>query len=405
MRYILLAQTTFYVGSPADSPHYPFLPPKKRGHGSPSSSPPPAKRMAGDDDVPMAETYDVYLDSPTVYKPAARGWTKALIQTSHTDDVIELLNGSPAKSMAVVILTSDFHDRGRGPGAIKAIFTAHKIPDADKIDVYPPTPKHAIAGKGMSMPWTNIVSDCSPAFKEAVLADPVYHDTYQDLPFSFYCLNNSLSPLSSRGLDKLIADPTVIQMAEADHSNVPGKDHDVKFIFNVVLHFAEVSACTVRRRNKPPIAAHRILFPPISKHPAESERLQNHIMSPSFTVDVRFRGTAIPWWGPNPSHPVAMSCSECHAVDHYNDDCPIVNSAGYRATHGIADDTASSSSVPTSLTIAHTAPSTNDWTTVPPRGGAWRGGHYRGGRGGRSRGGRGFNYGYGGRGYSPYATY
>ncbi|KAJ7480922.1 hypothetical protein FB451DRAFT_1171499 [Mycena latifolia] len=397
--------------------------------------------MAGDDDVPMAEMvsnpppashfnptylyarYDVYLDSPTVYKPAARGWTKTLIQTNHTDDVIELLNGSPAKSMAVVILTSDFHDRGRGPGAIKAIFTAHKIPDADKIDVYPPTPKHAIAGKGMSMPWTNIVSDCSPAFKEAVLADPVYHDTYQDLPFSFYCLNvepempwiiaiyEGLSELTKPAefkgalLDKLIADPTVIQMAEADHSNVPGKDHDVKFIFNVVLHFAEVSACTVRRRNKPPIAAHRILFPPISKHPAESERLQNHIMSPSFTVDVRFRGTAIPWWGPNPSHPVAMSCSECHAVDHYNDDCPIVNSAGYRATHGIADDTASSSSVPTSLTIAHTAPSTNDWTTVPPRGGAWRGGHYRGGRGGRSRGGRGFNYGYGGRGYSPYATY
>ncbi|KAJ7882972.1 hypothetical protein B0H14DRAFT_3433131 [Mycena olivaceomarginata] len=139
-------------------------------------------------DIVMSEELDIFLDSPKSYKPAARGWTKELVRANHKDEVIELLNANPDTCVAVVILASDFFDCDRG-GAIKSIFMSRKLPDADKIDVYPPTKEHVTSGKGMSMPWTNIISDCSRAFKEAALADPVFHDVHPELPISFYCID------------------------------------------------------------------------------------------------------------------------------------------------------------------------------------------------------------------------
>ncbi|KAJ7831545.1 hypothetical protein B0H14DRAFT_2592625 [Mycena olivaceomarginata] len=125
--------------------------------------------------------------------------------------------------------------------------------------------EHVTSGKGMSMPWTNMISDCSRAFKEAVLADPVFHDVHKELPISVYCIDvvpempwivavfDGLTDLTKPAefkqalLSKFLADPVVTQMVDNDHSSVPG-DHQHDFVFKVILHFAEVGTYTVRRR-------------------------------------------------------------------------------------------------------------------------------------------------------------
>ncbi|KAJ6563027.1 hypothetical protein DFH09DRAFT_1082524 [Mycena vulgaris] len=164
--------------------------------------PPPAKAkaiktdaMAGEPpkDIEMADELEIFLDSAKSYRPAARdqrGAGRRLVRANHKDEFIKLLNASPDKCVTVVILASDFYDHGRGPGAITATLMARKIPDGDKINVYPATPREQVpASNGLSMPWTNIISECSVAFKAAVLADPVFHNVHQALPISFYCFD------------------------------------------------------------------------------------------------------------------------------------------------------------------------------------------------------------------------
>ncbi|KAJ7465837.1 hypothetical protein B0H11DRAFT_1922114 [Mycena galericulata] len=402
------------------------------------SSPRPSKvsKSTAMGDVDMPQAPDVYLDSPKSYNPPARGWTKALIRANHIDEVVELLDKNP-----IAILDSDFFDRGSGPAAIKATFVSNKIPDADKIDIYPPTPKEDVAdGRHLSMPWTNIAINCTAAFTSAVLASPVFHNIHDDLPISFYCLPvdpdmpwifavyTGLTGLAEpaefkqAALTKLLTDDVVLQMARDDHSNVPG-DHSPAFIIRVALDLAQISKCTVVRRGgynrrSIPTIAHRILIPPISKNWDATQRLQDHLMSAGFTIDVHMRGKATPWMGSDPQHPTLMSCNECHGIDHYYSDCPILNSPGYRTAHGIPEDEddAGNSSIPTSLTAAPMAPRTNDWSSVPYRGagrgqfrGGQGGGRFRGGGGGRARSGYGGGFGRGGygrggygRGFSPY---
>ncbi|KAJ6613390.1 hypothetical protein B0H10DRAFT_2222303 [Mycena sp. CBHHK59/15] len=91
----------------------------------------------------------------------------------------------------LVILTSDFVDHARGPGTIQATLVARGIPDSDKIDIFPPIPKQEAApdARGMGMPWNNIITNCTAAFKEAVLANPIYHAVHEDSPVSFYCFS------------------------------------------------------------------------------------------------------------------------------------------------------------------------------------------------------------------------
>ncbi|KAJ7182234.1 hypothetical protein C8R43DRAFT_966579, partial [Mycena crocata] len=321
-------------------------------------------------------------------------------------------------TLAAVILASDFLDRGRSPGAIQAVLRARKFPDSDKIDVYPAIPKEEVPdmGRGLSMPWTHAVVGCTPAFKAAVLAEPVLHDVYEGTPISFYCvpanpknpkivaaytgLSNLTTPAEFKQAMRttLAADPVVIQMISEDHKNVSG-DHDSNFVLKVIFHFTDVRTCTAKRRGTHgqyfDVTIYRITFPSFAKDAVISERLQNHIMSPSFTFGSALRGRAKPWLGPNPYKPTPMSCWDCHGVDHYRDDCPIINSSGYRDTRGIVDR-GETSSIPTSLNIAPTVPEANDWTHVSYRG-AYRA-RGRGGRDGSRGGGRG-NYRGAGRGY------
>ncbi|KAJ6626359.1 hypothetical protein B0H10DRAFT_1999034 [Mycena sp. CBHHK59/15] len=275
----------------------------------------------------------------------------------------------------------------------------------------------------MVMPWTNTAGRHS----RQRCCGTIFHDVHQGAPISFYCLDvqpdapwifliyTDLSDLTTAAellvavFTAFVADPDVIQRVTAFHSNIPGDAHEPNFVIGVPLHCAEVSTCTVRHRpgrfgHSPPITAHRILIPPISKDQVATYRLQNHLMSASFTIDVPKRGIAKPWLGPDPRYPEPMSCSECHGVDQCNEDCPILHSSGYRSAHDIPEDDPSSSEVPTSLTVAPQASTSNEWTTVPVRGTGR--GRARGGRGGgrpfrgASRGYRGYG-GYN-RGYAPY---
>jgi hypothetical protein len=238
------------------------------------------------------------------------------------------------------------------------------------------------------MPWTNIVVDCSPAFIDAVMACPLFHNIYNSIPFSFYCIRVNpdnvwvfavfcnLSSLTTTAEFKntfrarLLADPTVINMVKNDHSNVPGK-HEPSTVLDVVLHFAQVSTCTVcccTASGSIPITVYRLVFPPISNDPAATARLRNHIMSPGFVFEITRRGEANPWLRPNPQHPEQMACTECHGIDHYKED--------YRRMHGLLN--ALSSSVPTSLVFAPStvpeAPVGNDWVTVSNQRGRFHGG-------------------------------
>ncbi|KAJ7772614.1 hypothetical protein DFH07DRAFT_767928 [Mycena maculata] len=369
-------------------------------------------------DVDMIIDYDRFFQGPKVFTPAVYGWSKDDVEMNHRDNVVKYLHEHPDSCMAAVILASQFNERGNGPAAVKAILLASSIPDANKIDVLPATLKvFSDTRNKLGQPWTNVIIDCSPAFIAAVLANPIFHHVHDDTPISFYCIRAQPEPLWILGvywditplttcsefkdtfLAALLADPSVVKMVLNDHSNVPG-EYRSKFILDVALHFAAISTITVRHgrgSDSHTLTAYRILFPPISNDAATTRHLQRHIMSPGFTFDVAKRGQAKPWLGPNPQRPQPMACSECHGLDHYHEDCPILRSDAYQTLHGLAD---ADSSVPTFLSSAP-LPAANDWTPVSYRGR----GRARGVRGGFARGGRGYRGDYRGGygcGYMPY---
>ncbi|KAJ7445366.1 hypothetical protein B0H11DRAFT_2249499 [Mycena galericulata] len=377
------------------------------------------------EDVDMKSQYEDCLVGSKSYNPPARGWTADWVRTNHKDYVIKELDAHPDDCIAAVILTSDFVDRARGPDTIQAVLVAHSIPDSDKIDVFPPIPKQDAPPRtrGMGMPWTNIITNCTAAFKDAVLANPIYHAIHEGSPVSFYCFSaNPKTPwtiavytgLTGATLDhefksalycKLLADTEVVQMVRDDHTNFSG-DHPPAFILAAAIYHATVCSFPVHQSgkygNSTSKLAHSIMIPPLSDDPVMNNRLQQHIMAPGFVIDAQKRGEARPWLGGNPNYPQMMGCGECHGVDHYNDRCPILGSKEYRDIHNIADNIAAPSVVPTSLSVAPIpVPSPNDWVTVNYHGG--RGGPRGHGRGGRPF--RGAGRGYGGSGYMPYAPY
>ncbi|KAJ7629180.1 hypothetical protein DFH06DRAFT_1338463 [Mycena polygramma] len=187
-------------------------------------------------DVNMAENENPLL-IPTAYNPPVRGWTEEMVKMNHCDDIVELIEGNPATCMAAVIMSYDVHDRESGPTAIKSILLAEKVADADKVDVFPPTPKEPVGLDGM--PYTNIISDCTPAFKAAVLAaNSVFYGMHDGVACTFYVFSvkpqtpwtiatfTGLSTLMSTDELKNAAytcflnDPSIVQMITANHGNI-----------------------------------------------------------------------------------------------------------------------------------------------------------------------------------------
>ncbi|KAJ7118706.1 hypothetical protein C8R46DRAFT_1238869 [Mycena filopes] len=377
-------------------------------------------------------TYPQYanaLDGATTYTPAARGWTKELIEMNHKDYVLKELADHPDDCIAAVILASDFVDRARGATVIKDILMSDGIPDSDKVDILPPIPKEPVSGRPLGMPWTSVITNCSAAFKAAVYANPVFHASHQGIGYTFYCMPaQPQTPwifvvftgftdaaddveIKSALFAKLISDPDILKMVKEDHTNIPG-EHKPELILAIALRFGSITKRTVRRGGRfdtSAITAHCVMIAPISKDHSANLRLQRYIMTAGFVVDAQKRGEGTPWLGGNPFQPQLMNCTECHGVDHYVESCPIMDSLEYRAAHGIPTvPIAGPSVVPTSLLMAQ-GNAGNDWTSVPYRGGgrgraygASRGRGLNGGYAGGGRGNGGGGFYERGNGYKPY---
>ncbi|KAJ7939393.1 hypothetical protein B0H13DRAFT_1850691 [Mycena leptocephala] len=343
-------------------------------------------------DVDITQYRDA-IEGPKVYNLATLGWTTDLIQANQKEYVLKELSEHPDDCIAAVILTSDFVDRARGADAIKAILMARNLPDSDKIEVLPAIPETQAQGaKAMTMPWTQILTNCTAALKVATEADPVFHVIHEGSPTSFYCIpvrpqtpwifaayvgltdETTDYELKSALFTRFISD---LKPPPVSTSLTTLKTGDLKpeLVLAIDIHWGTVTT-----------TAHRVMIAPISKDHAANQRFRKYITTPGFSIDAQKRGEATSWFTGSATNPIFMSCSECHGIDHYYEFCPIFNSKGYREVHGIVDVDMDSSSIPTSLlSVPDATPTANGWTSVP----------YRGGNRGRGRGGprgRGGNY-------------
>ncbi|KAJ7855344.1 hypothetical protein B0H13DRAFT_1903172 [Mycena leptocephala] len=274
-----LAQLSAHLADSTPHPKFRFLqnlkPPRKRIPASAPSSPPPPK-------------YNRMPVGLKTYMPVPMGWMKVTVQMNQKDNIVQLINENPA---------------------LKTIFCTANIPGADQIDVLPATPKGP-----------------SPTFRgRLVMAHLLFHDIYNSMPFSFYCIRvnpdnvwvfavfcnlNSLTTTAkfkNTFCARLLADSTVINMVKNDHCNVLGK-YEPSTVLDVVLHFAQVSTCTVHRRTASssiPITVYHLVFPLISNDPAATACLRNHIMSPGFVFEITHRGGGKPVARTQPSAPQA----------------------------------------------------------------------------------------------------
>ncbi|KAJ7157634.1 hypothetical protein C8R43DRAFT_997199 [Mycena crocata] len=374
-------------------------------------------------DVDMDQYKDA-IEGPKSYDLAARGWTAAMVQRNHKDYVIKELTEHPDDCIAAIVITSDFLDRARAADAVKAILKDDLVADSDKVAVYPAIPKEPATGVDALaiMPLAHILTNCTAAFKLAIAADPVFHGVHEGAPTTFYCIparpptpfifavfvgfiaDATDWQVKTAVFTALLGHPDFLQMVKEDHSNISG-DLKPELALAVAIHWGTVSKCTVHRgggRNSVSLTAHRIMIAPISKDDTMNLRFQQFIMNPGFIVDAQQYGEGRPWFRGPATSPEYMSCYECHGIDHYKDFCPIINSKGYRDTHGITEVDFVRSSIPTSLLPVHDPPpTTNQWSSISYRGG----GRGRGRGGPRGRGGgyndySGGNTGYNGRGGS-----
>ncbi|KAJ7917725.1 hypothetical protein B0H13DRAFT_1870028 [Mycena leptocephala] len=275
-------------------------------------------------------------------------------------------------------------------------------------------------------PLTNVIADCSPDLMARLRNEPVQHT--RGLTFYYFGTKPALPwfRMALTGLQKrttsdeikealsasILNHPEAVALIERKHDLIPG-NINAEFILKVALHFTVINTCTIHpTQNSAPQTAFRIYMPPITKDLDDNRALTELIASRDFALHVTGRGLAKPWLrNPHAPIPRPMVCTECGGIDHYKQDCLIVNSVGYRSAHGIADvDLNDGSDVTTTLSLV-TAAVSNQATTSNDTGG-WQmvrgshrgagriyrggyncgvgyGGHGRGGRGGRG-GGRGF---------------
>jgi hypothetical protein len=326
--------------------------------------------------------------------------------------------------MLAVIITSDRTTREGGADAIfDALESRGWITTGDKTRVLTPIPA---VGSSMNVaihPLTNVIADCSPDLMARLRNEPVQHTR----GLTFYCFGTkpalpwfrmALTGLQKRTTSdeikealsaRILNHPEAVALIERKHDLIPG-NFNAEFILKVALHFTVINTCTIHpTQNSAPQTAFRIYMPPITKDLDDNRALTELIASRDFAFHVTGRGLAKPWLG-NPHAPIPrpMVCTECGGIDHYKQDCLIVNSAGYRFAHGIADvDLNDESDVTTTLSLV-TAAVSNQATTSNDTGGwqmvrgshrgagrIYRGGYNRGvGYGGHGCGGRG-----GGRGF------
>lgn len=245
--------------------------------------------------------------------------------------------------LGVVVLSNDFKDRGIAAGAIKATMEAEGL---GTHQVYAANPEHpAPDGREpfpLFMPWTNIIPNVTPEFRAMALSCEVMHGVYDEHHYCFYFIDLTFAQppfivltywkladgttpddIKKALLDKFLSDPWVLDAAK-DHTYLPNEPKP-EVLFRTILQFTTFRTFSyffdgVKR------TIWSIVMPPLSTSPAHTAGLQRHLMeSPAFSFDVGFLGTAIPW-RPNGR---LMSCTVCHSIDHYRQDCTIMTSNEY----------------------------------------------------------------------------
>ncbi|KAJ7500200.1 hypothetical protein B0H11DRAFT_2275914 [Mycena galericulata] len=217
------------------------------------------------------------------------------------------------------------------------------------------------------MPWTNIIPNVTPEFRAMALSREVMHGVYEEQFYCFYFIDltfdqppflvltywklaDGTKPADVKKflLEKLLSDPWVLDAAK-DHTYLPNETKP-EILLKTILEFTTFRTFSYFREGAKR-TVWSIIMPPLSTDPAHTAALQRHLMeSPGFSFDVGFWGTAVPWRGPKGD---LMSCSGCHSIDHYRQDCTIITSEGYLLRRGTHSDVPSewnaSSKLPTSL--------------------------------------------------------
>ncbi|KAJ6596764.1 hypothetical protein B0H10DRAFT_2087958 [Mycena sp. CBHHK59/15] len=322
------------------------------------------------------------------------GWSLENALKCLRPDIIEAVKKNPGSFLIAVILASEFKDRAGAPEIIQQISLQNGL-NFPKVFSAIPIGTNDIKFP-LPMPWGHFIPDCSSDTKAVALANPVIHGTVNECLYTIYFIDptpehppfliltyHGLSSLTTEDeiksafLTALLSDPFVVNTAHADHSYVPNEPKP-EMIFRILVVFAKIHKCAVSSKpNSAPTTAFSIILPPLSTDASQTAVLERHLMRPEFAFNIPLQGTATPWRN---SRGLLMSCTECHSVAHYKDDCLITNSDSYKAHYGhTTTDAACSSSTSSSNSV------------------------YRGAGRGRARGfyrGPGRNPGYNGRGFS-----
>ncbi|KAJ7611036.1 hypothetical protein B0H17DRAFT_1304769 [Mycena rosella] len=217
------------------------------------------------------------------------------------------------------------------------------------------------------MPWTNIIPNITPELRATALSREVMHGLYEEQYYCFYFIDltfaqppflvltywklaDGTEPTDVRAalFQKFLSDPWVLDAAK-DHTYLPNETKP-EVLFRTILEVATFRTFSYfldgTKRT-----VWSIVMLPLSTDPTYTAAFQRHLMeSPGFSFDVGFFGSAVPWRG---SKGDLMSCSVCHSVDHYRQDCTIITSDDYLLRRGTHPDLPTawnaSSKLPTSL--------------------------------------------------------
>ncbi|KAJ6612053.1 hypothetical protein B0H10DRAFT_2223465 [Mycena sp. CBHHK59/15] len=303
-------------------------------------------------DIDMSDEDAALIPGAKQYPYKVHGFNIDNVLLGLKPNLVQLVKNNPSNYLGVVVLSNDFKDRSRVAGAIKAIMEAEGL---GSHQVYPANPEHPVPDGcerfPLSMAWTNLIRNVTPELRPTALSREVMHGLYEEQHYCFYFIDitftqppflvltywklaDGTEPADVKAalLDKFLSDAWVLDAAKDDHTYLPNETKP-EVLFRTILEFASFrtfdyfldgAKCTVWS----------IVMPPLSTDPANMAALQRHLMeSPGFSFDVRFFGTAFPWHSPNGR---LMSCSVCHSVDHYCQECTITTSDDYllrRGTH------------------------------------------------------------------------
>ncbi|KAF8199790.1 hypothetical protein K438DRAFT_1822535 [Mycena galopus ATCC 62051] len=266
----------------------------------------------------------------------------------------------PMSTVAAVIVTRDrLSDRPSGADAIADVLEELKLVDKQDIVVIPPTPKVGDPNAPI-LPHTNILICNSSELRDKITTDPlkaVVHTTRKDRSdgFTFYLipafpdhtwyigtfvgLSDRVTRLEfmSALFEKLMGDPTVIRMIQANHDRVP-EARDIPFVVRVLFEYADTKVCQVwmpGRQGRTPEHqnAVRLYMPTPSLNDAAMKEFKDHLISPGFSFVVDCHGCATPFRPVRGGCPRPIECSKCLGLDHYKADCPIVTSPEFRSVY------------------------------------------------------------------------